>query len=78
MGADAMASGAETQRVGLDWDHDVDQPVSDDGDAARERIRAAFDPGLLSAAGHRLVEQLSDHIPVTASVRVRHATNELD
>jgi L-2,4-diaminobutyrate decarboxylase len=30
--------------------------------AARERIAAAFDPDLLGAAGHRLVEQLTDHM----------------
>jgi L-2,4-diaminobutyrate decarboxylase len=37
-------------------------PVSDGGPDARGRIQAAFDPELLNAAGHLLVEQLSDHM----------------
>ena len=62
IGADTMSVGAKTQRVGSDMDRDVSQPVNDSADAARERIQAAFDPELLSAAGHRLVEQLGDHM----------------
>jgi len=62
MGADAMAAGAETQRVGPDRDQDVDLPVTGDAAAALARIRAAFDPQLLGAAGHRLVEQLTSHV----------------
>ena len=42
-----------------------------DLDSARERIRAAYDPALLEAAGHRLVDLLAGHLARVEASRER-------
>lgn len=50
-------------RVEVDGTPPGDEPRSTEAaEAARVRIRAAFDPDLLGAAGERLVRQLTDHM----------------
>ncbi len=57
-----MATRVTIHEAGPDRDHDVDRPATDGVDTARARIRAAFDPELLGAAGQGLIRQLTDHM----------------